>query len=298
MRTFLFDLLTLLSIGFLLQPAGYGQTVMRTAGEIYDTARPSIVEVISKGCKDPLESARSGTGFVVSADGVIFTASHVVADYTITPNGPIPVYCRDISIHFSAPRPTLQPAKILSVANPVKSVVADYSILKVEGSGLPHLALGTLGQVRVGDPVIALGYEMGASAPLLVTETVSAIGMMPSVRQFVYRRSLVPVKGLILEGPVNRGLSGAPVISNATGQVVGIAVERFGGVSDKLKKVRQQIMASRGSGGVLIQGVNPNVSILQLINVLDNFLSNGMGAAMSIDYSRQAYESILNSFHR
>ena len=75
--------------------------------------------------------------------------------------------------------------------------------------------------------------------------------------------------------------------------MVGIVTDRLVGLGPELEKAREQITSSRGQGSVEIMGVNPNEAILALINVLDAYLSNGMGAAVAVDYAKEASVSLL-----
>jgi hypothetical protein len=44
---------------------------------------------------------------------------------------------------------------------------------------------------------------------------------------------------IVFQGPNNKGMSGAPLISNRTGRVVGIVTRRLVGISDKLDDIRK-----------------------------------------------------------
>lgn len=245
----------------------------------------------------------TGTGFVIDPRGIVVTACHVVAPQppagqitTVPLNGQIDLhYYPTIRVIFPGKKPL--DADPIPTHNSSESLVDDYAILRIrkgEITGLlPYLKLGEWNDVREGDDLATIGYSLGVPVPLLVRVSVSA--KYAIIRPFKLNSSQLLSDALIFQGPANPGFSGGPAISDRTGEVVGIVTERLVGLGPELAKAKEQIEATRGRGGVLILGVDPNETTLALINVLDAFLSNGMGAALSIDHVKQEWYAISNA---
>jgi len=119
---------------------------------------PSVVSIVGRGVVKDFFGLRpeqnSGTGFIITADGLIATNKHVVAkedlEYTVILNSGKQL-----------------PAKIVS-----KDPSFDLAILKVEAENLPVVKLGSSDSLKVGEKVIAIG---NASGQLQNTVTVGVI---------------------------------------------------------------------------------------------------------------------------
>lgn len=76
----------------------------------------------------------NGTGFLVSRDGWIFTAAHVVRDLATGKN------YETVTVTLPSGR-----TRIANYILPIEANMAgrDYAILKIDGDDLPHLDLGT-----------------------------------------------------------------------------------------------------------------------------------------------------------
>lgn len=146
----------------------------------------------------------SGSGFFVSADGLIITNKHVVADeqadYTVIANGG-----------------NEYRAKVLA-----RDPNNDIAILKIEGSNFPTLTLGDSDQLKVGQTVVAIGNALGEFSDSVTSGIVSGL-----------KRSVSAGSGLGMEerltdiiqtdAAINPGNSGGPLF-NLSGAVIGINV--------------------------------------------------------------------------
>jgi serine protease Do len=83
-----------------------------------------------------------GSGFIVSADGVILTNAHVVKDAT------------EVTVKLTDRREFR--AKVLG-ADPK----TDIAVLKIEAANLPVVAMGNVKDLRVGEWVLAIGSPFG-----------------------------------------------------------------------------------------------------------------------------------------
>lgn len=143
----------------------------------------------------------SGTGFVVSTDGLILTNKHVVSDdsaeFTVLTNGG-----------------DKYPAKVLAV-DPMQ----DIAVLKIDKKGLPMLKLGDSDNIEIGQSVIAIGNALGE-----FRNTVS-IGVVSGLRRTITAAGggmSETLEDLIqTDAAINPGNSGGPLL-NLNGEVIGI----------------------------------------------------------------------------
>ncbi len=144
-----------------------------------------------------------GSGFVVSADGVVITNQHVSqgADQIVitTRDG------RDF------------PAKLLG-----EDPLTDIAVLKINGSDIRVAPLGKSTDLQIGEWVVAVGnpfaYLLGNTEPTVTAGVVSAVGrnLLPSEGQ-----SGIYVGMIQTDAAINPGNSGGP-LANALGEVVGV----------------------------------------------------------------------------
>ncbi len=141
-----------------------------------------------------------GTGFVISADGVVVTNNHVVQGA----NGNIEVTFTD---------GTSKTAKVLGTSGD-----NDLAVLKVDATGLAFAKLGNSDETQVGDEVIAIGNALALEGGLSVTRgIISAKGR--TVPEETGGATLYNV--LQTDAAINPGNSGGPLV-NANGEVIGI----------------------------------------------------------------------------
>jgi S1-C subfamily serine protease len=171
--------------------------------EIYRRSAPGVVQVEARADPDPFDPfsqpGRSlGSGFVVDKAGHIVTNFHVVQE------------SGSVKVSFSNAESV--EAEIVGV-----DPSTDLAVLKVDSPSraLTRLPLGDSRDVRVGDPVVAIGnpfgYERSVTAGI-----VSAIG-----RTLVAPNRLAIDNAIQTDAQINRGNSGGPLL-NARGQVIGV----------------------------------------------------------------------------
>jgi putative serine protease PepD len=163
------------------------------ARQIYDASKNAVTYIVA----DTPEGQATGSGFVVSKDGLIVTNDHVV-------DGASQVQVK-IGTSDKA-----QPAQVVG-ADPSR----DLALLKVDGKDLPTLALGDSSKVSVGDPTYAIGNPFGLDHTL-TTGIVSAL-----------QRNLRAPDGATISGAIqtdaalNPGNSGGALL-DADGKVIGV----------------------------------------------------------------------------
>ena len=135
----------------------------------------------------------SGSGFVISPNGVILTNRHVVADAS------------KVTVKFTDKREF--PAQVIGVDE-----LTDVAVLKVEADGLPSVVLGDSSRLAVGQWVLAIGAPLGL-------ERTATQGIISALGRSLPSDSYVPF--IQTDVPINPGNSGGPLF-DLNGQVVGI----------------------------------------------------------------------------
>lgn len=190
----------------------------------------------------------SGTGFVVSNDGLVATNFHVVNGAT------------KITVLKKKPNQEVEeyPAKIVS-----QSSGLDIAVLKVEGMKLQPLVLATKPPAK-GDKVYAIGFPASANKNLsrekiedgLVESTVTE-GIVGRVFEGTWsQRNQLNVKIVQHSAAINKGNSGGPLL-DVCGRVVGINTQ--GALGDVV------LVSPREAKVVQQQGIFFASSILELI---------------------------------
>ncbi|MFJ5705931.1 S1C family serine protease [Streptomyces sp. NPDC093105] len=163
-------------------------------------------------------SAGTGTGFVLDNRGHILTNNHVVD--AAESSG-------DITVTFSSGETAS--AKLIG-----KDTGYDLAVVQVTGvTGLRPLPLGNSDDVRVGDPVVAIG------APFDLSNTVTS-GIISAKERPITAggekgdgSDISYVDALQTDAPINPGNSGGPLL-DGKGRVIGInsAIRAAGGSGD------------------------------------------------------------------
>jgi hypothetical protein len=160
-----------------------------TVAEVVRQTSDAVVQIVVSD-----ESGKEfalGSGFLVSADGMIVTNFHVIRGAR---------------------------SAIAKLANgsffPVDGVLAedanhDLVLLKLEGKGLPFLTLGSTAGLQVGDNVVVIGSPLGLEG------TVSS-GIVSAFRDETPNGRMIQTNA-----PVSHGNSGGPLL-DMRGKVVGV----------------------------------------------------------------------------
>jgi putative serine protease PepD len=178
---------------------GAGDRAPDSVAGIAGTVLPSVVslEVTSA------TGSATGSGLVLRQDGYILTNHHVVAGATDA-GASVVVLFADGS----------------QLAGSVVGSTADYdlAVVKVDAEGLTPLVLGDSDQVRVGDPVVAVGAPLGL-AGTVTSGIVSALNRPVAAGDGT--DSTAFINAIQTDAAINPGNSGGPLV-NAAGEVVGI----------------------------------------------------------------------------
>lgn len=134
-----------------------------------------------------------GSGFIVSADGLVLTNAHVVRDAK-----EVTVKLQDRTEHR---------ARVLGI-----DPATDIAVLRIDVANLPAVVLGDPSQVRVGDYVLAIGAPFGF-------EQSATQGIVSAKGRALPGDSRVPF--IQTDAAVNPGNSGGPLF-DGSGRVIGI----------------------------------------------------------------------------
>jgi serine protease Do len=134
-----------------------------------------------------------GSGFLISADGLVLTNAHVVDG------------AKEVTVKLSDHRE--YKAKVLGADK-----TSDIAVLKIDAHNLPTVTLGDSDKLGVGDYVLAIGEPFG------LEETATA-GIVSAKARSLPGDGYVPF--IQTDAAVNPGNSGGPLF-DATGSVVGI----------------------------------------------------------------------------
>ena len=185
-----------------------------SVAEIYERAAPGVVQITSTvGAADdrlrvvpgevfpqqPVPQQALGSGFVIDKTGHIVTNYHVIEG------------ADEIEVSFSN-QDTLT-AKLVG-----SDPSTDIAVLRVEASsrGLTPLEFGDSDEVRVGDPVVAIGNPFGLNRS-------ATYGIVSSVQErTITAPNGYPIDHVIqTDAAINRGNSGGPLL-NDEGEVIGV----------------------------------------------------------------------------
>lgn len=145
----------------------------------------------------------SGTGFIVSSDGLVLTNKHVVSD-------------EDAEFTVLMNNGDKYPAQVLA-----RDPIQDIAILKIEKTGLPVLALGDSDAIETGQTVIAIGNALGEFRNTVSVGVISGMWRTITAQGGGVAETLEDL--IQTDAAINPGNSGGPLF-NLGGEVIGINV--------------------------------------------------------------------------
>ena len=233
--------------------------------EIYGINRDAVVQIKAGN--------EFGNGFIVSADGEIFTANHVVA----TKETHYLQYAKDIEIAvFLGGTVKIRKATPIDTKISHDQVNFDYARLRIKADNLTYVKLGYPGEVSIGDPLTIIP-SFPNTGTMLLEGIASGKGL--------FQVDLGPkaVNGIIFQCPVRNGFSGSPIF-DATGRVVAITTTKVFGISVSLDKLRQGFATS--GADIAFDHISLSRSFVDVIDNLDQNLISGLGSGVSIEYAK------------
>ena len=229
-----------------------------SASQIYEKNINSVVAVtctISKGGVGQNSlSTSAGSGFIISEDGYVVTNYHVVEGATA------------ITITLANGSKYTCQVKGYDATN-------DVAVLKAEATGLTPVTIGKSSELKVGDPVVAIGNALGSLSFSLTTGHVSGMDREISTDGSVMNM-------LQTDTAINSGNSGGPLF-NTKGEVIGITTAKYSGTT---------------SSGASIEGISFAIPMDDVASMISDLQQHGyvtgayLGVSVSdVNSSAQAY---------
>lgn len=155
----------------------------------------AIQRVIGKGA---VQGESFGTGVIVTSDGEILTNAHVVAD------------AKTVNVRLPGEtEPRLGAVIASDKAN-------DLALIRIDADGLTAATFAAVGNVRIGDEVVAIGYALDLDGDPSVTR-----GIVSALDRTLNTDGGA-LNGMIqTDAAISSGNSGGPLV-NARGEVLGI----------------------------------------------------------------------------
>ncbi|MFB9904598.1 S1C family serine protease [Allokutzneria oryzae] len=198
---------------------GYNLALDSSSVNALDAPRPGATDINSPAPAGSVESVAqkvlpsvvqlqtesgSGSGVVLSSDGMILTNNHVVQD--AADGGRIQILFKDGKT---------APAKIVGL-----DPTSDLAVVKAEGvSGLTPVELGRSANLRVGQQVVAIGAPFGLSNT--VTSGIVSALQRPVRTGSDSRDQTTVMDAVQTDAAINPGNSGGPLV-DMSGKVIGI----------------------------------------------------------------------------
>ena len=222
-----------------------GQTLMSPA-EVYASTVNSVVSINCSATTNyfgqTVESASSGSGFILTQDGFVVTNHHVIDGAT--------------AISIVTQDSTSYEAEVVGSDSDL-----DTAVLKVKNAGkkttFPAVVLGDSSSLTVGDSVTAIGNALGTLANTLTTGVVSAKDRAISMSDGT------AMKLLQTDCTVNSGNSGGPLF-NQYGEVIGIINAKYSSGTSTFS-----------SNEASIEGIGFAIPIDQVRSIFESIITNG-----------------------
>lgn len=213
-----------------------------------------------------------GTGFFVSADGMIVTNRHVV---------------NDVRAEYTA---ITQDGKEYSATVLARDPVRDVALVKISGENFPVLELGDSKNLQVGQTVIAIGNSLGE-----FSNSVSR-GIVSGLQRDITAGSGLGGQTERLEGiiqtdaAINPGNSGGPLL-DISGKVIGINTAIAEGAQNvgfalPIDSVKNSITQVRETGEISMPFIGVRYIILDKVIQEQNGLNYDYGALILRGESR------------
>ena len=203
-------------------------------------------QVIIPQQQGPQEKTAYGSAFFISKDGYLLTNRHVIDDAS------------RITI-------TLNDRRELDATLVGSDERTDIALLKVNGASFPELKIGDSNQLKVGEPVLAIGSPFGFDYS-------ASAGIVSAKSRNMSGETSVPF--IQTDAALNPGNSGGPLF-NQRGEVVGVNSRIFSGTGgymglsfsipidvamDVVQQLKTNGKVTRSYLGVMLQDIDRNLA--------------------------------------
>jgi putative serine protease PepD len=258
-----------------------GNTPVGTVEQVAAKVVPSVVMLETNLGRQSEE----GSGIVLSSDGLILTNNHVVATAANPGHAPAPHERPDPGGGDEGGGGGREPDPSPAGGKPKTTVTfndgrtaeftvvgadptTDIAVVRVQGvSGLTPISLGSSANLRVGQPVMAVGSPLGLEGTV-TTGIVSALNRPVSTTGETGNQNTV-LDAIQTDAAINPGNSGGALV-NMSGQLVGVnsAIATLGGDSPDAQ-----------SGSI---GLGFAIPVDQAKRIADELISTGTAAHASL----------------
>ncbi len=229
-----------------------------SASEIYEKNLGSVVAVTctvtTGGVGQNYQGTSAGSGFVISEDGFIVTNYHVVEGAT--------------SVQVTLANGLKYDCEVRGY-----DATNDVAVLKADAAGLIPVTIGKSSELKVGDPVVAIGNALGTLSFSLTVGNISGVD-----REITTDGTILNM--LQTDAAINSGNSGGPLF-NAKGEVIGITTAKYSGTT---------------SSGASIEGISFAIPMDDVIGMIGDLRDYGyvkgpyLGVSVSdVDPAAQNY---------
>lgn len=232
---------------------------------LIETSKRSLVRVYAvQKNGGQIAYALLGTGFVVNRDGDIATAGHVV-DKITSPTQIMVVPEVEIQADIQKNQ-----AKVIARDSDHDLTILHSSYIK--DKNIPPIALGE--KIQLGNFAIFMGF------PLDDPSITCGLAMIGGRTEKSLAKGAKPTSLLKIDGSINKGHSGGPLLSADTGKIVGILDAKAGALADRLKIFSQ----TPPSASISIGGNDPIELLQKTIIDLENITQLGIGYAVPVEH--------------
>jgi putative serine protease PepD len=182
-------------------------TVLARPGDIRSIlakVEPAVVRIDVTANPNTVNSeSGTGTGFIISSNGIIVTNAHVANAETAAAAAQVIV--------------TLSDGDSVTGTLMGEDRTQDLALIKINRTGLPTVQLGDSDSLQVGDAVVAIGNALGiAGSPTVTSGIVSGLNRTVHVGG-----TETLVDAIQTDASINPGNSGGPLV-DTDGRVIGI----------------------------------------------------------------------------
>ncbi|WP_035286104.1 S1C family serine protease [Actinokineospora spheciospongiae] len=179
------------------------QTGSAPAGSVEAVAAKVLPSVVQLQVRGP-SSAGEGSGFVISGDGLIVTNNHVV----------------EVAASGGQIEAVFQDGRTAKATIVGRDPTSDLAVVRAQGvTDLPVAELGRSDDLRVGQPVVAIGspFELAGT----VTSGIVSSLQRPTRAGGENGSQATVMDAIQTDAAINPGNSGGPLV-NMAGQIIGI----------------------------------------------------------------------------
>ncbi|GAF85540.1 unnamed protein product, partial [marine sediment metagenome] len=155
----------------------------------------------------------------------------------------------------------------------------DLAILKTNIRNNPFIEIGEYSDIVEGNDLIFLGFPFGNNHVIAHKGMVSYKGKI-NITGIPGDKEINAVQ---IDGIVNRGNSGGPLISISQGKVVGVIKATHGSIGPYLEKIKK---GEIGTSGIGLGMIDFGLFTREVVSAIDRHIQMGIGYAISVDYLR------------